>query len=112
MSRSESEHTLRTTYGGGAWPDGDSVRQPLTVTAFRCEPLAEDHRQALGFTYWFDAAPIGDPYPVTLRFTGRRVGVKGKAPTGHLQRHRDRRPGRTGQRARGDHRPGARRRTG
>lgn len=29
-------------------------------------------------TYWFDAAPDGEPYPVTIRFTGRRKGVKGR----------------------------------
>jgi len=27
----------------------------------------------LGVTYWFDAAPTGDPYPMSVRFTGRRT---------------------------------------
>jgi phosphatidylglycerol:prolipoprotein diacylglycerol transferase len=51
---------------------------PLQVTPFRCEPLADIEPQALGLTYFFDAASTGDPYPVTIRFTGRRVGAKGK----------------------------------
>lgn len=33
---------------------------------------------ALGVTYWFDPAPEGEPYSVTVRFTGRRIGVRGK----------------------------------
>lgn len=33
--------------------------------------------QSLGLTYWFDPAAQGKPYPVTIRFTGRRIGVKG-----------------------------------
>ena len=51
---------------------------PLHVTPFRCDPLADIEPQALGLTYFFDAASTGDPYPVTIRFTGRRVGAKGK----------------------------------
>lgn len=34
--------------------------------------------QALGLTYWFDAAPRGNPYPVTICFSGQRLQVKGK----------------------------------
>jgi len=37
--------------------------------------------QALGLTYWFDAAAEGEPYPVTVRFTGRRAGASGKPGT-------------------------------
>ena len=51
---------------------------PLHVTALRCEPVADMEPQALGLTYFFDAAGEGEPYPVTIRFTGRRVGAKGK----------------------------------
>ena len=29
--------------------------------------------QGLGLTYWFDAARTGAPYPVSVRFTGRRL---------------------------------------
>ncbi len=50
----------------------------LQVTAFRCEPLADVEPQALGLTYFFDAGTDGEPYSVTIRFTGRRIGVRGK----------------------------------
>ena len=32
----------------------------------------------LAVTYWFEPAPQPQPYPVTIRFTGRRVDVEGK----------------------------------
>jgi len=48
------------------------------VTTFGCEPAADLAPQALGLTYWFDTAAEGKPYPVTIRFAGRRIGVKGK----------------------------------
>lgn len=34
--------------------------------------------KALGFTYWFDTEPEGEPYSVSVRFEGRRLGVKGR----------------------------------
>jgi phosphatidylglycerol:prolipoprotein diacylglycerol transferase len=37
---------------------------------------------ALGLTYSFDAAPCGDPYPVEVRFVGRRIGSAGEAGPG------------------------------
>jgi len=60
------------------------MRQRLYATSFGCEPLAEIEPQALGLTYWFEASPAGEPYPVTIRFTGRRVGVDGSP--GHADR--------------------------
>src|SRR6266487_2516453 len=36
----------------------------------------------LAVTYWFDPAPHPGPYPVTVRFTGRRVDVKGRVHPG------------------------------
>lgn len=50
----------------------------LRVVEFGCQSLADMEPHALGVTYWFDPAPEGEPYPVTVRFTGRRIGVKGK----------------------------------
>lgn len=50
----------------------------MRVVSFGCESLADVEPQALGFTYWFDAAAEGEPYQVTIRFSGRRIGVKGK----------------------------------
>jgi phosphatidylglycerol---prolipoprotein diacylglyceryl transferase len=52
--------------------------RPLHVVAFGCEPFAGATPQALGLTYWFDAAATGTPYRVTIRFDGRCKGVKGK----------------------------------
>ncbi|MGI8720909.1 MAG: hypothetical protein ACR2JG_01640 [Geodermatophilaceae bacterium] len=46
--------------------------------SFSCQPLDEVAPQALGLTYWFDAAPRGNPYPVTIRFSGQRLQVQGK----------------------------------
>lgn len=52
--------------------------RPLQVMSFSCQPLDEVAPQALGLTYWFDAAPRGNPYPVTIRFSGQRLQVQGK----------------------------------
>jgi phosphatidylglycerol:prolipoprotein diacylglycerol transferase len=52
--------------------------RPLQVMTFACEPLAGLEPRSLGLTYWFEAAAEGEPYPVTIRFTGRRVGVNGE----------------------------------
>jgi phosphatidylglycerol:prolipoprotein diacylglycerol transferase len=35
-------------------------------------------QEILAVTYWFDPAPHLGPYPVTVRFSGRRVDVKGR----------------------------------
>src|SRR6266567_941481 len=39
-------------------------------------------QQILAVTYWFDPAPHPGPYPVTVRFSGRRVDVKGRVQAG------------------------------
>ncbi len=36
-------------------------------------------QEILAVTYWFDPAPRPKPYPVTIRFTGHRVDLEGKA---------------------------------
>ncbi|WP_240619296.1 prolipoprotein diacylglyceryl transferase [Blastococcus sp. TF02-8] len=38
-----------------------------------CEPARDLEPQGLGLTYWFDAAPSGEPYSIAVRFTGRRI---------------------------------------
>ena len=53
-------------------PDG-----PVQVTSYNCSPVEGVEPQGLGVTYWFEAAPDGDPYPVSIRFTGRRVSGGG-----------------------------------
>src|SRR5258708_14357814 len=39
-------------------------------------------QEILAVTYWFDPAPHAEPYPVTVRFSGRRVDVKGRVQSG------------------------------
>lgn len=48
------------------------------METFRWASLADLEPQALGLTYWFEPVADGEPYSVTIRFTGRRVGVRGK----------------------------------
>lgn len=50
----------------------------LRVEEFGCQALADLEPHALGLTYWFDPVSEGKPYPVTIRFTGSRIGTKGK----------------------------------
>lgn len=57
---------------------GDAKAGSLLVSTFGCETVADVTPQALGLTYWFDAAEAGEPYPVKIRFSGRRIGVKRK----------------------------------
>ena len=42
------------------------------VTKARVGLMTELQPRALGVTYWFQSEPAGKPYPVTVRFTGRR----------------------------------------
>ncbi len=51
---------------------------PLHVETIGCEVASELTPQALGVTYWLDVATEGEPYQVTIRFIGRRSGVRGK----------------------------------
>ncbi len=41
-------------------------------------------QQILAVTYWFDPAPHAGSYPVTVRFSGRRIDVKGRLSSGDL----------------------------
>jgi prolipoprotein diacylglyceryltransferase len=50
----------------------------LQVAAVGCDALVDAEPQALGVTCWFNAASHGEPYLVTVRFTGHRLGVRGK----------------------------------
>ena len=77
-------HELRRSRPSETPPvDGHPTPQPVRpvqVIAVGCETFAEFEPHALGVTYWFDAAPDGEPYPVTIRFTGRRIGVRRPGP--------------------------------
>lgn len=53
--------------------------EALTVTSTPWEELLQDREpHALGLTYRFQAAAQGEPYPVTVRLRGHRVGVAGQ----------------------------------
>src|SRR5689334_8836667 len=39
-------------------------------------------QQILAVTYWFDPVPHAGSYPVTVRFSGRRIEVKGRLQVG------------------------------
>src|SRR5258708_33057663 len=39
-------------------------------------------QEILAVTYWFDPAPHAESYPVTVRFSGRRVDVKARGQPG------------------------------
>jgi phosphatidylglycerol---prolipoprotein diacylglyceryl transferase len=39
-------------------------------------------QEILAVTYWFDPAPLPGPYPVTVRFSGRRLDVIGRLHPG------------------------------
>src|SRR2546430_15632512 len=39
-------------------------------------------QEILAVTYWFDPAPHPGPYAVTVRFSGRRIDVKGRLSPG------------------------------
>lgn len=60
-----------------------ALGQPgLQVKSSSCSTIEEVEPQLLGFTYWFEVAEVGELYAVQIRFTGQRIGVKGKLSTG------------------------------
>ncbi|HZC07458.1 MAG TPA: prolipoprotein diacylglyceryl transferase family protein [Ktedonobacterales bacterium] len=59
------------------------VADATTSVGGRLGTLMETASQeVLAITYWFDPAPHTEPYPVTIRFVGRRVDVAGEAQAG------------------------------
>ena len=59
--------------------DSDHWKQkPLRVETLGWKSVADTEPQGLGLTYWFDPGTEGEPHPVTIRFVGRRIGMKGK----------------------------------
>src|SRR5260221_14467366 len=74
----------RMVPAGEAAPRLDFVqsdKEALTGGGFTAllESVAQE---ILAVTYWFDPAPHPKPYPVTVRFSGRRVDVKGRMQSG------------------------------
>lgn len=61
---------------------GTSAGWPLQFVTLGIDSLAALEPHAIGLTYWFDAAPMGDPYQVVVRFTGKRLDVDGRRGPG------------------------------
>jgi phosphatidylglycerol---prolipoprotein diacylglyceryl transferase len=58
-----------------------SDKEALTGGGFTAL-LESAAQQILAVTYWFDPVPHPGPYPVTVRFSGRRIDVKGRLSPG------------------------------
>jgi phosphatidylglycerol:prolipoprotein diacylglycerol transferase len=56
-----------------------SPAEPVEITGASLQIVRETEPQALGITYWFDAAPEGEPYSVTVHLAGK---LRGKVPAG------------------------------
>ena len=54
----------------------------LEVSRFGCALFEGAERPALGVTYWFDTPADAPADPLTIAFSGRRVGVQGAPGTG------------------------------
>jgi len=70
------EGSVRSSASGE--PPGRRRRPGVQVTRFGCDAVDGLEPHALGVTYWFDPPSDGGPYTVTVRFRGRRIGVKGR----------------------------------
>lgn len=84
MARRKVGHKVRSRQSAGGVPasstqaSGASTRPTGRSTATDTGADAE----ALSVSHWFETEPDGDPYDVTVRFTGRRVGLRGKPGPG------------------------------
>ena len=67
-----------------AVPRNDSVQTDTSALAGGgfTTLLQSVAQEILAVTYWFDPAPHAEPYPVTVRFSGHRLDVKGRMQAG------------------------------
>jgi phosphatidylglycerol:prolipoprotein diacylglycerol transferase len=72
----------RPARGAGPRSDGVPSDTPARTSGGFTALLESATQQILAVTYWFDPAPHAGPYSVTVRFTGRRVDVKGRMQAG------------------------------
>src|SRR6266446_5192842 len=84
MTRRTRRAPARTRPAVDAAPRIDAVQSDTpTGTLGGFTALLESATQEiLAVTYWFDPAPHLGAYPVTVRFSGRRVDVKGRLSSG------------------------------
>src|SRR5947208_6537776 len=84
MMSKTSRSVARRPPAGDASPRMDVAqpdKEPLTGGGFTAL-LKSAVQEILAVTYWFDPAPHPGPYPVTVRFSGRRLDVKGRLSPG------------------------------
>ena len=55
---------------------------PASTSSGFAALLESASKEILAVTYWFDPAPHSEPYPVTVRFSGKRLAVEGKLASG------------------------------
>ena len=75
MAKARSRQVKRARAGSASGPVGaigHRTSAQLVAAAAVREP------EALSVTHWFDTEHEGKPYAATVRFTGRRIGVRGK----------------------------------
>src|SRR6266699_5274139 len=67
-----------------AAPRSDVVQSntPAQTSGGLTALLESATQEILAVTYWFDPAPHAGPYSITVRFSGRRVDVKGRVQAG------------------------------
>jgi len=72
-------HRARATQTSGLVDPSKSQRVSANAhrTFTKAAPDDGDEPQALAVTHWFDSGQDGDPYSTTIRFRGRRVGIRG-----------------------------------
>lgn len=79
-ARASARPDASTSVAAGRSEGGSDRSGVLQVMSWTCGPVQDVEPQALPLTYWFDAVAAGDPYSVSVRFTGRRL-AEGDAAT-------------------------------
>jgi len=84
MARRTRRPPTRMRPTGGAAPRIASVQSstPAQTTGGFATLLERAMQEILAVTYWFEPVPHAGPYSVTVRFSGRRVDVKGRMQAG------------------------------
>src|SRR6266700_738197 len=84
MTRRTRRSPARMRPAGDAAPRSDVVQSdtPAGTPGGWTRLWESATQEILAVTYWFDPAPHPKPYPVTVRFSGRRNDVKGRVQSG------------------------------
>jgi len=80
MARRTRRSPARMRPTGGATPRIARVQSspPAPTSGGFATLLEHAAQEILAVTYWFEPALHPEPYPVTVRFSGRRIDVKGR----------------------------------